>query len=469
MEKILQAENLIKTYNMESSKGKMLKKYDKESRKKGFSKKDTFSFEVQNSPQINLRKPKDLLVLDSTKESMKSPMFNLPLKSEMQGLNQIEISPMLEKIQEDEESESIHQSSGNSLRVNRKLKSGGSKDISKEKKVSNLKNKLRGFDEAVQSPGAYQGGKKKVEISKEDNKQKVQKKAAGKLLDESFASSESEEESQEGTLQEGRNIGTLASGELVINLIAPGDTMEEDPEPEQRRVIEEDLGSSFSSSDDIEDESFIEENLLEEEPNDRVICLPPLANENSINMSSPEGGKKTSICESLKKIERKSKEKEESHSNGNTSVSFIRLIPNNVIKPHAMLSKNIEKMNIRSVNDTNLSAQGSIDPSIKSIVTPRNQQRSKLFTFCLDSISKEKAKSGFSFKNEIKTCDICKGDINDAQVVACFAICEHVFHEQCLFELIDNKEFRHSDDPEAAKVKKNEKDGLVFCPHCHQL
>ena len=60
----------------------------------------------------------------------------------------------------------------------------------------------------------------------------------------------------------------------------------------------------------------------------------------------------------------------------------------------------------------------------------------------------------------LKVCSICEQPLADSQMIACFAICEHSIHEECLFELIQSGDYN--------RANGNQRNGeeQVFCPCC---
>lgn len=401
----------------------------KQKRQKLMKKDKTFSLDVENSPQITLKKPDNLFISESTKETVPSPMINVIGKNNSYPQAERPIKKMEPIKEAAEEEDSKGKSSKSSL--NRKNKEA--------KKIQKLNLNLKKYEEDYQTHEKVKENEKKTEKIEKTN-------IINELLDESFPSSVSD--------MEGGNIKNTEKKQEEAKF--------SEKKKSQKKPLEvlEDNNSS-SSEDDGSEESFMEESLGKRETN--VIKTPHQAILNS----------NESVCKSLGKnhIDEFREKEEEKLQDGDkkfpttTSVSFIHLSKENNLKNTILKEKSLSKM--KSVNDSNLSVfSPSSEMTFGEIFTPKQGKTKdkKSYTFNLEDYERSKEKN--KKKEKKKTCSICELEFCETQMMACFAICEHIFHEQCLFELIESDEYQ---EERTLKEDAIQEKSHVFCPLCKQL
>ena len=189
---------------------------------------------------------------------------------------------------------------------------------------------------------------------------------------------------------------------------------------------------------------------------------------------------KTSILRRADKTEDNVSSGSEEEDSLATSVSFLRPGNQNIFKKDSneaifMPTKVDLQMKINKKNPSILKKGFSLDKV-------EHQGRANKAARIKD-IGKE-LKKYKNYSPELKPrkisnlCLICGKPMEGKQVIACFAICEHAFHEDCLFELILGKQFANKKSRAGGQVGRLEVDDeqkmkenyeKIFCPMCHQM
>lgn len=81
-------------------------------------------------------------------------------------------------------------------------------------------------------------------------------------------------------------------------------------------------------------------------------------------------------------------------------------------------------------------------------------------SFCHFGANFEKNSTTTLEKNKKSSCSRCELPLDAKQDVACFSICEHMFHEFCLMEIIEANKYAGT---------PTRRTDTVFCPLCSQL
>jgi len=210
-----------------------------------------------------------------------------------------------------------------------------------------------------------------------------------------------------------------------------------------------------------------------------------------------DAGECLTIKKKLREKEKQKAVKKRSRHSSDTSVSFFRVnnqrlfeglnfqdssiqnldLPQQVSKS----PKNKKKMVKKASRSTQYLHEGSMENT-----TGQAYQIKRLMSISIQpSGARDLPDSDNKSEEETTLCIVCQQPLSNTQMVACFNICEHQFHEPCLFELIDQKEYKtveeeeeregesdFGDESRSGKFEPEPKDrniNALFCPKCHQF
>jgi hypothetical protein len=270
-------------------------------------------------------------------------------------------------------------------------------------------------------------------------------------------------------------------------------------EQTRRNALVESYGSCSSSSEsDSDSEASIFEGSLGQKEEKKVLRTPEQNCEQKKLNKNDTFGDNLNIQKMKEENDNDKEEQEQRERIGSQCVSIQRKIENRErSEPSQKRSRHSSDTSVSFLRLKNLKIfEGMQETSLKDIVGEMSPQKGQSIrkeswstqhfpeqsnshqtsAYKLNRVntlaqrhSESKNIDDMEKKLRRAACSVCDKPLDDSQTVAGFNICEHFFHEECLFELIEQTEYEEREEEEKEVGENDPKTSPIFCPKCHQF